>query len=418
MEAILYINIAALNTECGRYSEAQAYLEQALTYISSMTKDSSYHMYMVGIYQNMAKCLIPQQLYEQVSDIICKVYHDHWEMLLAEDKLSMLCTEAIFYHKTKNITKRDRCIEEVQRGVQENIVLLDLFDDYYKYTLMLMEAGKEDAFWQMVDILEPLIKNCNILNLQLKLISLKIQYYRMHGKSAEYLQAAGLYYEISEMMERETRNMMNNVLNLRKNLEKANRARQEMELQNRILVQKSEMDPLTKLANRFRLNDYSEEIFSVVCRTESTLAVEILDIDYFKEYNDNYGHQAGDHCLVSIAEAIKYMAQTYHAFGARYGGDEFVIIYTGVTKEEAVERAEELKQKVLETNIAHKFSKACDRVTISQGLCWGAPQTGNRMWDFLHTADDMLYKVKRITRNNYCVGTIADSEDCVIGPMK
>ena len=211
-------------------------------------------------------------------------------------------------------------------------------------------------------------------------------------------------------METETRTMMNNILSLRRSLETANRARIEAELQNRILLERSELDPLTKLANRFRLNDYSEQIFKRVCLAGESLAVEILDVDYFKEFNDNYGHQAGDECLVRVAAVLKEMASAHGAFCARYGGDEFVLIYEDVTKEQAASYAAELKQKIVSLAIEHRFSKTIPHVTISQGLCWGQPKEDNRMWDFLHTADEMLYKVKTITRNNYCICGIAESD--------
>ena len=101
----------------------------------------------------------------------------------------------------------------------------------------------------------------------------------------------------------------------------------------------------------------------------------------------------------------------------RYGGDEFVLIYEGQTKQQSVQLAAELKRRVLAADMKHEYSKAFPYVTISQGLCWGVPQKGNRMWDFLHQADSMLYKVKTISRNNYCLGTLDKEEEPVIGEI-
>ena len=145
------------------------------------------------------------------------------------------------------------------------------------------------------------------------------------------------------------------------------------------------------------------------------VAMEILDIDYFKEYNDNYGHQEGDRCLVSIANTIRNLVEEAEGFCARYGGDEFVIIYANVTWEQAVSYAEELRRRVLALEMEHRFSKALPVVTISQGICWGIPRKGNRSWDFLHAADNMLYRVKKFSRNNYCVGGLDETEDVTMG---
>ena len=99
----------------------------------------------------------------------------------------------------------------------------------------------------------------------------------------------------------------------------------------------------------------------------------------------------------------------------RYGGDEFVIIYANVTREQAVSFAEELRRRVLALEMEHRFSKALPVVTISQGICWGIPRKGNRSWDFLHAADNMLYRVKKFSRNNYCVGGLDETEDVTMG---
>lgn len=127
---------------------------------------------------------------------------------------------------------------------------------------MLLECDKESEFWHILDTLDPMIRNFNITNMQLKAISLKIRFYKKHNKNAEYLQAAGLYYEISVKMEKESKEMMNNVLNLRNRLERANRERKAVEMENLILAEKSETDSLTGLANRGKLNIYADRIFN------------------------------------------------------------------------------------------------------------------------------------------------------------
>jgi diguanylate cyclase (GGDEF)-like protein len=416
MEIQIGVNIGALYIQCGRYEEAQEYLEKLLVNMTDAAKDEDYHSFMVSICQNLAKCLIPQEKPTYIEEIFRNIHRDHWNMVGNFEKLTVLCTEAIYYDSVGEQAKRDHCVEQVHESVSDKVVILDAFDDYCDYAAMLLKNDKDREFWQLMEMMEPLTRSCGIIKMQLRLIALKIRFFRKHEQNAEYLQEAGLYYELSELMEKETRTLMVNVLNLRKSLDSANRARKELEKQNRILMEKSEMDPLTRLANRFRLNDYSDEIFQRVNIREGTLAVEILDVDYFKELNDNYGHQAGDSCLVGIADVLKTMATEHGAFCARYGGDEFVLIYEGVTKERTVQYAAELKEKILALNIENKYSRAKSIVTISQGLCWGKPQKDDRMWDFLHQADEMLYKVKSIARNNYCVGTMDDCDDFVIGP--
>lgn len=411
----LEINMATLDIDSLRYDHARECLENASSYMKELKTDPEYHSYMVFIYIGLAKCYIKQGEFEPAWDLFLRITQNHWDAISRIDQLSVLCTQALYYYHTNETIRRDQCIARVRTELVPQLPALDVFDDLYNYAQLLLDVDKDDEFWEVVDLLEPLIRDCKLTNLQMKLISLKIHYYRKHGQSAEYLQAAGLYFEYSDKMSDENRTMVNNVMNLRQNLEMANRVRKEVEAQNVILQEKSEMDPLTKIGNRFRLNDYSEKIYHRALEMREGIAVEILDVDYFKEYNDNYGHQAGDECLKAVADAIKQMVTNYEGFCARYGGDEFVIIYENLSWEEAQSRAAELKKIMLDKQIEHLYSKAIPQVTISQGLCWGVAQKGARIWDFMHRADGMLYKVKEISRNNYCVGKVESAEDFVIG---
>ena len=401
------VNVGALNITCGRYEEAVEVLMPVYDYFIQNSEMERYQDYMLALYQNLAKAnLCSGRLTEakQCFDAI------HQEYELPDDSYFMgtvLCAEAMYYHIVGDEENCEKNIARIHKSVNTNVPVMDTFDDYYDYCKVLLERNKQEEFWHIIETLEPLIKNLDFTNLQLKLIGLKIKYYRKYGKAADYLQAAGLYYELSERSEIETRTMMNNVLTLRKKLEKA-------KSENKILLERSETDPLTQLCNRSRLNDYSEDVFEQCVEGNVSLTVEILDIDDFKGYNDSYGHQMGDECLVRIAKVLKTMEKEHGAFVARYGGDEFVLIYKDVTKEQAIAYAKELREKVMAEAVPFEKSQIAKMVTISQGLCWDIPQKGNRVWDYLHAADDMLYRVKKRQRNNYCVGNLKEAEEEIV----
>lgn len=172
--------------------------------------------------------------------------------------------------------------------------------------------------------------------------------------------------------------------------------------ENTNLRRKSETDALTKLPNRFALYAYVKDICAHLIEKPQTLAIEILDIDFFKQYNDNYGHMAGDKCLYKVAKQI-YTLRNEHenVFVSRYGGDEFVIIYHGYLKDEIEEMVIELRQKILNCKIEHKYSQVSDIVTITQGVCFGLFDGNCTIEECFDQADKALYDVKKITRNNY-----------------
>ena len=415
---IFNVNLGVLYYECGRYGDSEAALQDAYELMKKEPIREQYDSYMFCIYGNLARALARQGKMDRVREIIRRVHEEHWQGGQILDKVSLCCVEVLYYHRMGMVKERDEKIQMIMEMMPQNLIVLDFFFDFYDCCKVLLEAGKDEAFWHIIAILEPLVRNFNITNLYLKIISLKMKYYRQNHKNAEFLQAAGLYYELSELMEIETNNMVSNVIALRRNLESARMARQKVEQENILLQRKSELDPLTGMANRFRMNDYSDEAFAEALENALPFAVEILDIDYFKEYNDNYGHQQGDKCLEQIAAIIRQLTEENHAFCARYGGDEFVIICENVTREQITAFAAELKRRVMSMQLEHRYSKALPIVTVSQGICWDIPCKGNKMWDFLHAADNMLYRVKNFSRNNYCVGDVKETDDMIFGTLQ
>ena len=405
VKTILDINCGVLNMQSGQFADAEAYLQRAYDYMSQHPEEPGYHIFMICIYQNMCGCKVLQGNFDGVDEIIDNIQKKHWIHADYIDKIGVLCSETLYYHRSNQHDLRDECIAQIDAGISENMALMDIFEDLYNYCQLLLECGdKDEEFWHVVDTLEPMIKSVNITNMHMKHLSLKIRWFRRNrAYYSDYLKSAGFYYELSERRENETMNMMNNVLQLRKKLEAADRARREVEVENQLLVDKSETDPLTQIPNRSKLNTFADEAFNRALARGTYFAIEILDIDFFKEYNDNYGHQAGDECLKKLANVLQTIARKYNGFCSRYGGDEFVLIYEDLKPEQMEQYCRELKEMVAGMGIEHKFSKTHDIVTISQGACCDIPYGSNKVWDFLHIADENLYQTKKTTRNNYCV---------------
>lgn len=215
------------------------------------------------------------------------------------------------------------------------------------------------------------------------------------GKITDYLQELESGVIPEESLNLKTKDEMNLIS------ESVNKMVDSMK-ENIVLRKKSETDALTNLPNRFAFDSYSKYIYSTMLKKPRNLAVEILDIDYFKEYNDNYGHQAGDKCIQKIAREIRSLCEEHSdIFFCRYGGDEFVIIYDGYTKEEVEGFLIDLKEMIMDQSIKHEYSKASDIVTITQGVCFQEFQEKFTINDYFNKADETLYEVKKITRNDY-----------------
>ena len=411
--SMVLINIGALYNVCGRYYDAIENLQEAWEYFSHHPEHPKYEYYMVCIYQNMAKSYLCKGMLIESKCCFENIYSEHKECMDETARFVVWITEAMYYHIADNNEKYEDRIARVHNSVKNHLPIMDVFDDVYDYCRILLEREKDNEFWEIIHLLEPKAISVGITNLVRRILSLKLKYYRKRKLESEYLQEAVRYYEISEQIEVENKMMMNHALNIRRNLEKVYREKEEMERKNEILRRKSETDALTGLSNRFCLDNYAQDIFDKAIEKETSLAIEILDIDGFKEYNDYYGHQKGDECIRRIASVIKSMEE-FGAFTARYGGDEFVLIYENITKDEAVKYMAELRKRVMKLDIEHQKSRVALIATISQGMCWDIPVYGNTIKDYIHSADEMLYRVKQKKRNNFCVGNLLQSSEQIV----
>lgn len=412
-KATVLVNLGALDILYERYEEAIEALELARDYFEKHPEHPRYEDYMICVYGNLAKAYLCMGEMIEAKCCFENIYAEHGEFLDTVAMVTIWATEAMYYHANGKDKKCEDLIARIYENMTDSFPVMDIFDDLYDYCKMLLERDKKDELWKVIDILEPNVMKLDIPNLILKTLSLKLEYYRKNGLQTEYLQTAGTYYEYTMLAGHENIRTMNSVLNLRKALEQLNQEKAEMEAKNAYLEKKSQTDALTGLNNRFGFNEYSEVAFQKTLEEGTSLAVEILDLDNFKPYNDTYGHQRGDECLQNVANAIKSMEE-FGAYTARYGGDEFILIYEDKTKEEIVEYAAELRKRVMDLHIEQVGSNGTKLITISQGICWDIPVKGNRVWDYLHAADDMLYRVKQRKRNNFCIGNLTEASEQII----
>ncbi|WP_047607218.1 membrane-associated sensor domain-containing protein [Rahnella aquatilis] len=178
------------------------------------------------------------------------------------------------------------------------------------------------------------------------------------------------------------------------------------ECDNQLLVSKldnlAHYDPLTGIANRRQLDNQLEQMIAQTERQGGTFSLIMIDVDFFKKYNDHYGHQAGDTCLVGIAECFKQVVRQPADLVARYGGEEFVVLLHNADAKDAEVVAERIRQSVTQAAIPHALSQVSDTVTVSQGIMQWSP--GMTSLELLKRADGALYDAKHAGRNGYCVG--------------
>lgn len=157
-------------------------------------------------------------------------------------------------------------------------------------------------------------------------------------------------------------------------------------------------DELTGIPNRRSFLRYIENTWEELKNTGENLSLILVDIDYFKEFNDNYGHVEGDNCIKFIANILKSSLRENY-FVTRYGGDEFCIIIPNTKKEDVIDFAEFMRHKVVEAGYPHEFSKVSNIITISLGAATIIPSDSESIRNLLISADAALYNAKKHGRN-------------------
>lgn len=173
----------------------------------------------------------------------------------------------------------------------------------------------------------------------------------------------------------------------------------QLEEANHMLLRLSRLDGLTGVTNRRQFDDYLDQEWRRALRENTPLSLVMLDIDGFKDYNDAYGHQAGDECLKQVAGTISRALNRPGDLVARYGGDEFVMILPGTPAEGALRVAETMREKVQSLGLARSNSSLKECVTISLGVATYYPTRDTSPSVLVAAADQALYQAKQSGRN-------------------
>ena len=250
-------------------------------------------------------------------------------------------------------------------------------------------------------------------NIFLDLYPLKAQSILKKEVMREYVEYTKKYFEIYEKYRQENHQALISVMELQDRLKNVTLDRENMQASNQALEDLAMHDELTGLANRTYLHEYLTNHFERAYSRGEILGVELMDIDFFKEYNDHYGHLEGDRCIKAIAGVLRKQQVPGKVFCARYGGDEFMILYTGMTAEEIRRVSEDILREVRNLKLIHARSSCSKYISVSQGVFARIPVGNNREWDFTSRADDLLYRAKKCGRNGICMSTEKSREKFV-----
>jgi diguanylate cyclase (GGDEF)-like protein len=162
-------------------------------------------------------------------------------------------------------------------------------------------------------------------------------------------------------------------------------------------------DGLTGIQNRRMFDQHIQRAWQQAVREGERVAVLLADIDCFKDYNDRYGHQAGDECLRAVAVSLSQCARRPMDFVARYGGEEFAVVLYEASREYVAEVLTRIQRSIAELNIPHDASRVASRLTLSIGAAFILPSSNRTCEGLIQLADEALYSAKEQGRNRVVV---------------
>lgn len=223
------------------------------------------------------------------------------------------------------------------------------------------------------------------------------------GESIKILLPMSLIIPIGLVIQRRTykaqRQFTKQHILLQEEMAKSKKMSKLLAEENSELSEQALRDTLTNLPNRRAFNNKLTQIGQQLSKPKS-LSVMMIDIDFFKNLNDYYGHLQGDEALIKVAALLDEIAEKYNAFAARWGGEEFVIVSQHAAKfSEHV--CEEILEEVRNLNIRHEHSKVADIVTVSIGMCHAKISNSEQLKTCCELADLALYTAKQNGRNNF-----------------
>ncbi|WP_347331287.1 diguanylate cyclase domain-containing protein [Marinimicrobium locisalis] len=177
----------------------------------------------------------------------------------------------------------------------------------------------------------------------------------------------------------------------------------------------SQLDSLTQVLNRRTFNDRASQQWLLAVRHQTPTSVLMIDVDYFKPYNDHYGHPAGDRCLKKITQALTSCLHRPADLLGRYGGEEFIALLPNTDRTGAQQVAKSINQAVRDLAVEHRYSPVTDRVTVSIGGATCSHSMGHSLEEVIKAADKALYRVKHSGRDAFATEEVSAHKTLLIG---
>ena len=397
VSGVITVNLANYYLEIGDYKTARKYFRQGIKYIEKNTNDPFYyHNLMATIVNdglnslNMNDIKSAQKAFDKAKEVYKKLEDTQFHNVMN----SFRFFEIRLALKKNNIKKKKKQTKNIIQLLKDEQDPLSYVEDISDFCHALLENKQLKAVGEMIGIVNDKVMSSDLMIAKRLLVEIKIDYYQRIKDENNLIKALKEQNGIIIKQRKEREKIYHYSTKLISLVGKLQEEEIQVKQENEDLHIQILTDPLTNIHNRHSFDIEVYNAFERSYQNKTNLGIEILDIDDFKDFNDNYGHNVGDLCLIKIGEILGKISKEEDVFVGRYGGDEFVVIYEN-KKDKDIKRIVKLIENAVEkSEIVVKGKKLKQHFHISQGICNDIPRLKSKPWDFLAEADNALYSIK------------------------
>ena len=395
----LFANIAFLYRKFQAYDKAIETLRMAYDIVQKASENKMHVAFNDYVYsRELAGIELQRGQPDRAMEILQQI--DNLEEHL--DDTELLIMYAAYYQQKQNKEESFKYLKIVLEQIEKDDNQFQRISYYFDIieTLLLLEEYEEAE--KIAQKAEVVLRGMNIPGKWVMLAEYEIQIYEKLGDSQKAGRAYEMYYK-KDVQQSENRKQTE-VKRLKKRIElqKEINKRADIEARKIMLVSQSEQDELTKIYNRRGIKRHVGVKFKETQQLQKSFSIAIVDVDYFKEYNDTYGHPAGDNILQTIAQILEESVSKAGIVG-RYGGDEFLIAIAQRNSEEVEQTICRIREKLKQKAIKNRRSTVSEYVTVSIGAVNVVPERNTLLSEYIHAADHALYEIKKTSKNGFLV---------------
>lgn len=398
-------NIAFVYKEAGAYDKAEQTMNRAYQ-MAKKASDNDTNIAFSGEFYNMLKSGLALEKGEPDKAL------EYLEALdtLKDDPLDVPLLYASCYAQKG---QREAALRELAKSwtevekIRNRFEKLSHYFDILDVLMTLKEYGKAEAFAQKAEVLLEKVQSAGKWT---RLLDYEIKIYTAQGNEEKLDRAYELFFEYDQIFHKVSRQATVKRLQKRMELQEEADRHENMEAWRDILFKRNEYDELTGVLNRRGIRKHMSAALEEAKKKQEKFTVLIIDVDFFKEFNDTYGHVEGDKCLKRVAEILKE-AVSKNGMVGRYGGDEFLITITGGELTDVTQMTARIKGELKNAAILNEKSRVSEFVTVTIGGVHVTPVLSKGFSCYVEKADRVLYGLKKGFKGDFAIAEALQGDE-------